>query len=223
MRKVEVTLAAGIALLVAVGALVLTRSPPRVVRVASPASAELVSTTGEATVCQENEVLPAHVSGIRLSLVVAYGSNVHVIAYSGRRVLTEGRRGPDWTSNSVTVPVKRVSHTTSHVTLCFAIGPNSEPVIIAGIYTPPRESAVLLGTATPTAQAAASGGRPLNGRVGVEYLAAGQGSWWSRALSVARHVGIGRAFSGTWIALLIAALMAAVGILAVRLAWRELP
>jgi len=51
----------------------------------------------------------------------------------------------------------------------------------------------------------------------------GGGSWWSRALSVARHMGIGHAISGTWVALLVAALVAALCALVIRLGWRELP
>jgi hypothetical protein len=67
----------------------------------------------------------------------------------------------------------------------------------------------------------ATGGK-LAGRMNVEYLSAGPGSWRSRVLTVARHMGLGRVFSGTWIVLLIAAMVAAVGVLAIRLTLREL-
>ena len=50
-----------------------------------------------------------------------------------------------------------------------------------------------------------SAGRTVNFRV--EYLRAGHGSWWSRASSVARHMGLGHAASGTWIVFLLIALM----------------
>jgi hypothetical protein len=40
---------------------------------------------------------------------------------------------------------------------------------------------------------------------------------------VAKHLGLGRSYSGTWIAFLLAALMAAVGVLAIRQTLRELP
>jgi hypothetical protein len=228
MRNVKVTLAVGIALMVAVGAVTLTRSPPRVVRVGVPGGLGegnliLAITASDISVCQANEVLPGGVSGIRLALWAFYGSQVHVRVYSGSQILTEGRRGADWTSDSVTVPVKPVDHATSHVQVCFALGPNSEPVILLGAPAPVQALASASKGGTPTPAAAASEGQRLRGRVGVEYLAAGRGSWWSRALSVARHMGLGRAFSGTWIALLVAALMAAVGVLAVRLTLRELP
>lgn len=210
-RDVKVTLGVGIALVVAVSALVLTRSPPRVVRVGVKTLVRGPTIPGTAEVCQANEVLPAGVSAIRLSLVGFYGARVGVRAYSGSRVLTEGRRGPDWTGTSVTVPVTPLDRTASHVKLCIDVGPNSEPIYLEGIETSTRETAV------------AHSGQPLDSRVGVEYLAAGRGSWWSRVLSVARHIGIGHLLSGTWVALLIAVLMAAVGALAIRLTLRELP
>ncbi len=217
MRNVQVTLAVGVALLVAVGAVTLTRSPPRVVRTGWRGEhGELYLATGDITVCQANEVLPSGVTGIRLWMRAFFGTQVHVVAYSGSQVLAKGSRGAEWTGESVTVPVKPVDHTTSDVRLCIALGPNSEPVILIGDLTPPQEAA---GVPESGSTAAAK----LKGRVGVEYLAAGRSSWWSRVLSVAQHMGLGRAFSGTWIALLAAALMAAVGALALGLTLRELP
>ncbi|MGP0103011.1 MAG: hypothetical protein ACLPUT_15510 [Solirubrobacteraceae bacterium] len=220
--RVKVTLAVGIALLAAVGALALTRSPPRVVGAdASSERSILAHLSGDISVCQTGETLPADVSAIRLSMWAFLGWPMHVVAYQGSRVLTEGRRSADWTSNSVTVPVKPLDHATAGVALCFAIGPNSEPVLILGQSTPAPEAAVAVRGGAPGPGSEIEGRLP--GRVGVEYLAAGQGSWWSRALSVASHMGLGRSFSGTWIAYLVAALMAAVGFLAVRLTLRELP
>jgi hypothetical protein len=227
MRNVKVMLAVGIALMVAVGALTLTRSPPRVVGVGEPGGVAgtsiLHTVTGDIAVCQANEVLPGGVSGIRISMWAFFGSQVRVIAYSGSQVLTEGRRGAGWTSDSVTVPVRPVDHATSHVKLCFALGPNSEPVILFGRPASARRKAVILRSGTPAAQVPASDEQALDGGIGIEYLAAGRGPWWSRALSVARQMGLGRAFSGTWIALFLAALMAAVGLLSLRLTLRELP
>jgi hypothetical protein len=210
VRDVKATLGAGVALLVAVGALTLTRAPPRVVRVGTRSTDAVLAVTTEAVeVCQAGEVLPAGVSAIRLSLAAAYGSRLRVRASSGSQVLTQGSRGPEWTSISVTVPVTPLKRSVSSVTLCFDLGPNSERIVFTGVKTPAREAAASLA------------GQRLEGRVGVEYLAAGQGSWWSRILPVARRMGIGHALSGTWVVLLIAALVVAVGFLAIRLALRE--
>ncbi len=220
--RVKVTLALGVALLAAVGAVALTRSPPRVVGTNAAGSGSLVAQLrGDASICQAGESLPADVSAIRLSMWAFLGWKMHVIAYSGLRVLTEGRRGADWTTDSVTVPVKPLDRATSNVALCFAIGPNSEPALILGTATPAPEAAVVLKGSDPGPRSQLEG--RLAGRFGVEYLTSGQGSWWSRVLPVARRMGLGRSFSGTWIALLVAALMAAVGVLAVRLALREIP
>jgi hypothetical protein len=229
MRNVKVTLAAGIAITIAVLAVVLTRSPPRVVHASSPPDNSIIGVNyGQAALCQTGETLPAGVGAIRLSVVAFFGSNIRVVAYRGSRILTEGRRGPNWTGASVTVPVEPVDRTTSHVRLCFAFAPNQERIVILGRPTPTREAVVAsrvstLAPRTPAEALEPSQAIPLKGRVVVEYLAAGRSSWWSRVLSVARRMGIGHALSGTWLALLAAALMAAVGVLAVRLTLRELP
>jgi hypothetical protein len=209
-RDVKVTLGVGIALLLAVGAATLTHAPPRVVRVNTTSRILGGTITGNAELCQPNEVLPAGVSAIRLSAGAYFGPRIKVKAFAGSRVVTEGVQGPVWTGTSVTVPVKPVSETTRHVRLCIEVGPNSELVFFKGVPAGLNETAVY------------GPGAPLGGRVAVEDLAPGDGSWWSRILTVARHMGIGHALSGTWVVLLIAALVAAVGALAVGLAARDL-
>jgi hypothetical protein len=221
MRNVTITLAAGLALVVAVCALTLTRSPPRVVLVGARDETVLTRISGDLALCQENEALPAGVSAIRLATWAFLGYDLRVRVYQGLRLLTEGQRGANWTSDSVTVPVKPLDYPTPGVTLCFAIGPNEEPGVILGTPAPPQASAVILTGDVPTPAAASN--EVLRGRVGVEYLASGAGSWWSRLPSVVTHVGLGRAFSGTWIAFMIAALVSALGGLAVWLTLRELP
>jgi hypothetical protein len=229
MRNVKVTLAAGTALTIAVLAVVLTRAPPRVVHASGPPGDSIIGVNyGQAVFCQAGETLPAGSNAIRLSVVAFFGSRIHVVAYHGSQALTEGIRGPDWTGTSVTVPVRPIDRTTSHVRLCFTFAPNQERIVILGRRTPAREAAVASGIGAIAPRTSAEAGEPSqlippDGRVVVEYLAAGRGSWWSRVLSVARHMGIGHALSGTWLALLAAALMVAVGVLSVRLTLRELP
>ena len=213
-RNVKLTLLFGVTLLAALVAFALTRAPPRVLGGNATVHTYL-STFGtvreDDEIFQAGEVLPAGVSAMRLSLVAYVGARVRVTGSSGARVLIEGERGPDWTGTSVTVPVKPLTHPVSHVRLCVAIGPNSQPIYVRGIRSAP--SAVLVS----------NGAQPLHGRLGVEYLGAGRGSWWSRALAVARRMGLGHALSGTWVVLLIAALMATLGGLAIWLLLREPP
>jgi hypothetical protein len=224
-RNARAALVVGVVLLLAIAAVTLTRAPPRVVRAdAQEKPAGIGYFRGDSVVCQENEVLPAGVTGIRLLMRAFFGAPVHVVVYGRSGVLTEGARGANWTGTSVTVPVKPMAQASTEVRLCFSIGPNAESVVLVGDPASPQEiPSEVLDSPTPTARSAASEEQPLEGRVGVEYLAPGRGSWWSRLPSVAMHVGLGRAFSGTWIAFLVGALMAAVGVLAVRLAARELP
>jgi hypothetical protein len=205
-----VTIAVGVVLLLAVCAVTLTRSPSRVVRAGPQANSVLAAIATSGHVCQAGEVLPSGVSAIRVSLQAYYGTRVQLVVFSGSQVVAEGRRGPEWTGSTVTVPVRSLSHSVAPATVCVQIGPNSEPIFFLGHETPAKVAAVTNDEAR------------LPGRLSLEYLASGEGSWWSRILAVARHMGLGHALTGTWVVLLIAALMAAVGGLAARLTWREL-
>jgi hypothetical protein len=207
---VKVTFGVGVALLIAVCAYALTRSPPRVLRAAPKPSGLVTALSGDGEACQAGEVLPAGASAVRLSIAAYVGARIRVKVYSGSQLLTEGSRDPDWTGTSVTVPVSPLRESVSNASVCFAISPNSESLFVLGTETPTSEAMYL-----PT-------GERLSGRLEIEYLGPGQGSWWSRILTVARHMGLGRAFSGTWIVLLIAAMVAAIGVLAGGLALREL-
>jgi hypothetical protein len=210
-RAAKLTFSLGALLLAGLVALTLTGSPPRVLLRAGPApETVLTATTSSAVACQGGEVLPAATSAIRLSVTAFVAAKVRVEVLSGAHVLTEGTRGPEWTGTSVTVPVRPLRQTESNVQVCVFVGPNSQPVY-------------LLGSPTPTAQAArGSTGLPLSGRLHAEYLASGRNSWWGLILTVARHMGLGRVLTGTWVALLIAALVCAVGLLAAWVALREL-
>jgi hypothetical protein len=227
-RKAAITFVAGAALLAGATAAVLTQAPPRVVLIGAPGvkalsrigASGVYFTTGGGRICQQGEVLPRGVSAIRLSIWAFFGTPVNVTVYeSSGRAIAEGSRNASWTSDSVTVPVKPLARTTPGVTLCFRFGPNSEPLEVLGPHTPPAQAAAVWAGG-PGAERS----RPslIPGRVTVEYLAPGSGSWYSRILSTARRLGLGRAFSGTWIALLVAALMAGVCALAVGLALRDL-
>ncbi len=61
----------------------------------------------------------------------------------------------------------------------------------------------------------------LPGRIAVEYVRAGSSSWWSLVPSVARRMGLGRAWAGTWVAAMVALLMVTGIVLASWLTLRE--
>lgn len=207
--RVRVALTAGLALIAIAIALVLSGSPIRVAGTNSvPLVSNFASLDGGSRVCQAGETLPRGTSAIRLALEATIGPRVMLTALSGRRVVTHGARGSGWTGSEVTVPVGPIRHTTPHATLCFALGPSREATTIIGVQTRPS--------------ATASSTEPSAGRMRVEYLAAGDRSWWSSALSVARRIGLGRAPSGTWVVVILVALMAAVATLTSYLSIRDL-
>ncbi len=232
LRPALVTFAVGIALLALVGALVLTQAPPRLqrlstpgVRAIGPEGANLIgSTEGSLSACQPGEVLPAGTSAIRVAIWGFFGARIHLAVFEGSRVLAAGSHSANWTGDTVTIPVRPLARRHSGVDVCYALGPNSESQLLLGARTPhTKHPAILVEGSTQLSEVTAATDRQqIGAKLTIEYLAPGRSSWWSQLLTVARHMGLGRAFSGTWIALLVALMMAAVGVLAVQLAIREL-
>ncbi len=229
-RDAKITIALGVLVLAIVGAITSTDAPPRVVRsvgreLAGRGENEAIGfTTSHLVVCQANETLPAGVVGVRLWMRAFYGTPVHLALYQGSQLLATGVHSAAWTGQSVTVPVTPLSHEAANVALCFAIGPNSEPVTILGAKAPARLRAISATSENFSEPGVGvTTGEPLYGRIEVEYLVAGEGSWWSRVVAVARRMGLGRDVTGTWIALLAAALMGSTATLALGYALRELP
>jgi hypothetical protein len=211
MRRVTLAFAAGLALLVAALCVVMLRSP---LVVASknwipPREERIARTEGAATYCQDDEVLPAHTSAIRLSLSASTGPSVRVSLAAGGREVASGARGSGWTGRAVTVALRPLRRTLKGVTVCVFLRPRHEHV-------------VMFGERTPRKIAATDRGRALPGRMSIEYLRPGSRSWASLAISIARRMGLGRAAAGTWNALLVVELLTALAILACTLAWKEL-
>ncbi len=114
---------------------------------------------------------------------------------AGSRVIARGTTPPGWSDASVTVAVQPLSRTVAPVRVCFAM-------------TQMNGKVAMRGTPAGGARAARSTEGPLPGRMGIEYLRPGASSWWSQATAVAHRLGLGRAASGTWNALLVIALAA---------------
>jgi hypothetical protein len=198
VTRAKVVLAAGLVLMAIAIVVTLSGSPLVVAHANGTVPNEaIVETANEAEACQGGEVLPAGISAIRITLLSDAGPRVSLTALSGARVLTDGVAGSGWTSGAVTVPVRPVARTVSDVRICFRLGPTVETV---ALYGSPTRAAVA---------ARDREGNPLPGRITIEYMRSALGSWWSDASAVARHIGLGRAPSGTWIALLLLVLMGA--------------
>jgi hypothetical protein len=211
MRRVRTALAAGLGITVVAGVAVLAQSPLVVLASNSTSASEgLATATTSASACQSGERLPRGTLAIRLSLGAFLGSAVSVKAISAGRVLTAGERGSGWDARTVTVPVGAVSRTSFPVRVCFAIPRVGEKVELLGARS------------APATAAHATNGEVLAGRLRIEYLGRGRSSWLTLLGTVARNMGFGRAWSGTWIALLVLALMLAASIVAARLILGEL-
>jgi hypothetical protein len=210
MRRVKIALAAGLTLIAVAIGVTLSRAPLGVAGMNLVLNEKLTSTNRASSACQSNEVLPRGTSAIRIALSAFIGPRVTVKALSGKRVITHGARGSGWTGGVVTIPVRSVHAAISHIRICFAIALAGDETVTA--YGEP---------ATPTLAARSREGRPLPGRVRIEYLRPRR-SWWSIAASVARRMGLGHAWSGTWIVFLAIALLTAVAALTSRLILREL-
>lgn len=210
MSRIKAAITLSFLLIAVLLGLVLSRAPARIVSKRSAGNITIASTVGDAADCQTDEILPAQVSAIRLGLEAAVGPPLRLQVYSGSRVIAEGHKDGGWTGSSVTVPVKPLAHAHAGVKLCFEIIANSEPVVVLGVIT--RETVGLVWRS----------GHRLFGRARIEYLQPGPKPWWSLLLTVARHMGLGHAVSGSWIALLVALLTGSMALLASRILLREL-
>ena len=192
----RVALAASLALLVLALVLVLSGSPLTVAATNSiPAYPAVAYAHGGSSGCQLGGAMPQGTTAIRLSISQNTGPSVALKAFSGTLPITQGKRGAGWgIDETVTVPVKRVPRTIPETRICIAFGPAVETIEING-------SVVDVATARGEQRRAR--------RFRVEYLRPGHSSWWSLASSVARRMGLGHAPSGTWIALVVIALMIA--------------
>jgi len=198
----RITLTGG---LVAIGlavALVLSQSPQIVVGASS--RARLLQTLGKvqhgARICQSGETVPPGSTSVRLELGSSAGPRVAATVRQGDDVLTRGVSAKGWIGAAVTVPLRPLSRTVQNATLCVAFKNANERVSFLGV----------LGQ-RPAARM--NDGRALPGHITTEYLRASSSSWWSLLLPVARRMGLGRAWAGSWVAVLSTTLMAGVLVL----------
>lgn len=210
MSSVRIALAAGLTLIAVGLGVTLSGAPVSVARTSSNREENLGYTSESHTLCQSNEQLPRGTSAIRLQLGTFTGPRLALEAYAGKRLVDSGERGSGWTGRSVTVALRHVPTTNMTVQLCvsWAMG-GSESVHVMGELTGPSSALRIDGS-------------PERGRFGVEYLRPGRSSWLSLASGIAHRLGLGRAPSGTWIAVLAALGMVAVVLLSCRVIVEEI-
>ena len=206
-RSVVVTFAVGLVSIAVALVALLARSPLVVAGTNSISAGEYIELNGNFSKCQAAGTIPQGTSAIRVAVEgIYFAPAVTVRVLSGAHVLREGRQvaggGPIPTA---TVPLARFAQQVDNASICTSVGPTFQRVRFAGVpdHAPghnPRSHELLR----------------------VEYLRAGSHSWWSLVRSIARHIGLGHAPSGTWPVLAVIALMLALVILTTRLTLKEL-
>jgi hypothetical protein len=211
MRRVPVALGVGLAALAILLVFVLRRAPLVPAGTNGVPTAEYVELKhGGVATCQQVASIPRGTSAIRIAIEArAVGPAVSVAVLAAGRVLSRGSQPPGWgTAPAVTVGVDRLVSTVDRAHVCTSIGPSVEPVRVygSGVSHSSTATGLIAGTA-----------------LHMEYLRSGPHRWWSLASATAHRMGLGRAGSGAWIALLALALMLLATVLASRLMLRELP
>lgn len=213
MLRVRIALAIGLAVTVAAIAIVLAGAPSTVLETNSvPERGPLnVTSSRSARICQGGERLPAGTRSIEASIEDFTGPRVQVEVYSGARLVTSGVLGAGWSGRAVPIPVEVVHRSVSPVEVCVVTSSIDEPITMVG------------NTSSKAAEARSASGMNVGGRLRIDYLGAGRTSWLARAGSVMRHMGLGRAWKGGWIApfVLMLALATATAACAVMLRERD--
>jgi len=199
-RRRAVTLAVGLALLAAALAATLSHAAKR-----RTATNDVITTVAFAavgpgtTICQRGERIPSGTGAIRVTLEGARGAATRfsltlsergAIVASSRTVA--GQEG----AGIVRIPLAQPLRREVTGSVCVGVLPDGSP---AAQYR-------LLGAPSDLADGTRVDGAPVAGRLRLEFLAAGGGSWWSFAPTVARRMGLGHAWSGPTVALLALAL-----------------
>jgi len=197
MVGARAALAAGLVVVGIAVAIVMAQSPDTLSRTNAPhaLNVKLASVPGGGRVCQGGELVPAGTSTIGVSLNSSAGPSVTATVLAGGAVVTHGHNASGWLGRLVTIPVAPLDHAVHDATVCFAFTGADERVSFLGVP----------GTARSGASSSAG---TLHGRLSIEYLRHGTSSWWSQIQPVARRLGLGRAWAGTWVAVLVALLMA---------------
>lgn len=208
---IRLALAAGLLLIASAAAATLGHAPLVPARSNSaPTHTELVTTRGPAQTCQDREVVPGGTSAVRLGLTTTLGPRVTVKLLAGRRLLAQGTRAAGEEGASLTVPVRPAPRATvANVRICV-------------LMTLVNSSVTMLGWKTREDRAVGGEGKPLPGRMHVEYLRPATESWWAMASATMHRLGFGRAAPGDWNALLVLALGALLIALSSWLLVREL-
>lgn len=198
--RVTIVILFGLIAIAAILAHTLLQAPQIVIATNSvKVAGELAHFPPRTTVCQGGESLPASTQALRMSLIAYVGPAVSVTVSEGDRIVATGHRGPGWVAGSLTIQLHPEAKRRTPADICLHRDPIDVPL---GLF----------GNLSSAHRAATVDGRPLQGRIRIEYLARGRRSWLALTHDVIRRLGLGHEPHGGWIAIpLTAAMLAAVG------------
>jgi hypothetical protein len=153
--------------------------------------------------CEPGELLPADTAGLRLNARSAGGAGGAVLASAsdanGRTIATGSLRA-GWHTGSVTIPLRRVAQTLPGAMVCL-VNRGTRPIAFGG-SVPDANFYVVLG------------GKPLSGRMRIEYMRPGRESWFALIPTLAHRLSLAKAdFVRHWaVFAAIAAMFAAIAL-----------
>jgi hypothetical protein len=198
--RVTIVILLGLIVIVAVLTRTLLRTPQVVIATNSvKVAGELAHFPLRATVCQAGETLPASTDALRMSLIAYVGPAVSVTVSENNQVVAAGHHGPGWVAGSLTIQLHPAVKRQTPAVICLTRDPVDVPLGLFGNLSSARRAATV-------------NGRPLQGRMRIEYLTRGHRSWLALANDVIRRLGLGHEPHGGWVAIpLTAAMLAAIG------------
>lgn len=161
--------------------------------------------------CEPDELLPGDTGGLRLSASSGAepGPRLDVTIAAGARRLASGGLAAGWRSGTITIPVS-VVHATQGATVCLVNRGSSR---------------VSFGGSVPDANFyVALGGKPLSGRLRIEYMRPGSESWLALLPALLHRFSLAKAdLVRHWAAPAVLLLMVLAIALALRTILREEP
>jgi hypothetical protein len=168
LTPARVVVALGLLALIAAALAILLQSAPR------RAGTNLTSNTGYVIplqaggqLCEPGELLPGDTGALRLSIssAAAPAPPLDVTIGAGTRSLARGHLAAGWRPGLVTIPVSRIRETQQGATVCL-VNRGSHSISFGG-SVPDADFYVVLG------------GKPLSGRMRIEYMRPGSESWFA--------------------------------------------
>jgi hypothetical protein len=197
-RARRLTLAVGLVLIA--GGLIATLSGDAERRTGTngiPATVFLGQVTAGNTLCQAEERIPSGTAALRFTAVsTSHAAPQLTVTLARGGVVQAKSSDARWDGDdAIVVPFARPLRAGAFAEVCVRLR-----------AADPRPYG-FMGVRTYLGEGASQDGQPLAGRMHLEYLSAGSGSWWSFVPTIARRLGRGHAWSGASVALLAVLLM----------------